>query len=238
VGSRIAATEWYDGASPVLQRTTSALGQGTLWAGVTGLDDEIVQGRLVRADLLDALVITSGGTAAHDVMKDRGIFFHEPDYRRAALIAGLHQPGRMLDSELAHEMALLRQPLEEVVRGDVDLALHEGYGHTIDRHIGRTTQQLMARIRRQRLPRASTYWDETGAQKAINEALRANRAQITEWLAHNPNHQLEIRYLSNDDVGYTVTKRGRVILTRRVVVVLKDVHGHLTVITSYPDPRP
>jgi hypothetical protein len=135
-------------------------------------------------------------------------------------------------------MALLRQPLDEVVRGDVDLALHEGPGHTISRHVGRTTQQLMARIKRERLPRASTYWNEETAQKAVNETLKTNSAKIREWLAQNSSERLEVRHLSNDDVGFTVTKRRRIILTRRVVVILKRVDGQLRVLTSFPDPRP
>jgi CDI toxin RNase A-like protein len=132
---------------------------------------------------------------------------------------------------------LLRQPIDQVVSGDVDLALHEGPGHTISRHVGRTTEQLMARIRREKLPRASTYWNEQVAQKAINETLQANGAKIREWLATDPEKPLQIRHLSNDDVGFTVTRRQRIILTRRVVVILKRVDGQLKLITSYPDPR-
>jgi hypothetical protein len=237
VTSRLAATDWYEGASPAVRYGTNALAEGTLWTGVAGLDDRIVEGHFDRTDLVEALLITGGGTVAHDMLKDSGLLFQKPDYRRAALIAGLHQPGRIIDADLAHEMALLRQPLDDVVRGDVDLALHEGPGHTISRHVGRTTQQLMARIKRERLPRASTYWNEEIAQKAVNETLKANSAKIREWLATNPQKPLQIKHLSNDDVGFTMTRKQRIILTRRVVVVLKNVDGQLRLLTSYPDPR-
>jgi uncharacterized protein YukE len=238
VTSRLAETDWYDGASPATRYSTNALVEGTLWTGVAGLDDRIVEGHFDKTDLVEALLITGGGTVAHDMLKDSGLLFQKPDYRRAALIAGLHQPGRIIDADLAHEMALLRQPLDEVVRGDVDLALHEGPGHTISRHVGRTTKQLMARIRRERLPRASTYWNEEVAQKAVNETLQANSAKIREWLATNPQKPLQIKHLSNDDVGFTMTKGRRIALTRRVVVIIKRVDGELRLITSYPDPRP
>jgi uncharacterized protein YukE len=237
--SRIAATDWYDGASPIVQHATTALTQGTTWAGVAGLDDELVEGRVARADVIEALLLTGGGYSAHDLMQERGIVFRpEPDYHRAALIAALRQPGRIVDPELAHEMALLRQPLAEVVRGDVDLALHEGPGHTLSRHVGLDTQQLMRRVRRQRLPRASTYWDEPVAQRAVNETLRAKSATIREWLASNPDRRLELRHLSNDDVGFTLNRRGQVVLTRRVVLILEQVEGRIELVTSFPDPRP
>jgi hypothetical protein len=238
VDSKLAATDWYGGASPVVQHGANALVEGTIWTGVAGLDDRIVEGHFDKVDLIEALLITGGGSAAHDLLKESGLLFQKPDYRRAALIAGLHQPGRIVDAELAHEMALLRQPLDEVVSGDVDLALHEGPGHTIGRHVGRTTHELMARIRRERLPRASTYWNEQVAQKAIGETLKANGSKIQEWLATNPQKPLEIKYLSSDDVGFTMTKGRRIILTRRVVVIMKRVDGELRLITSYPDPRP
>jgi hypothetical protein len=238
IDSRLAATDWYDGASPGLRHGANALAEGTIWTGIAGLDDRIVEGRFDKVDLIEALLITGGGTAAHDLLEDSGLLFQKPDYRRAALIAGLHQPGRIVDAELAHEMALLHQPLDEVVSGDVDLALHEGPGHTIGRHVGRTTEQLMARIRRERLPRASTYWNEQVAQKAVGETIRANGATIRGWLESNAQKPLQIKHLSNDDVGFTMTKRWHITLTRRVVVVLKEVDGQLRVLTSYPDPRP
>jgi uncharacterized protein YukE len=238
VSSRLAATGWYAGAAPAARYATNALVEGTLWTGVAGLDDQIVEGHFDRADLVEALLITGGGTAAHDVLESSGLLFQRPDYRRAALIAGLHQPGRILDADLAHEMALLHQPIDEVVRGDIDLALHEGPGHTISRHVGRTTQQLMARIRRERLPRASTYWNEQVAQQAVNEAVRSRAAEIRAWLESGTERRFKFRYLGSDDVGFTISRRGRISLTRRVVVILENVNGHIQLVTSFPDPRP
>jgi uncharacterized protein YukE len=239
VGARVAATDWYDGATPVVQHAANGVAQGTLWAGIAGLDDRIVEGRVDGADMIEAMLLTGGGVTAHDLLQEHGLVFRpKPDYHRAALIAALRQPGRILDPKLAHEMALLRQPLEEMVRGDVDLALHEGPGHTMNRHVALTTRQLMTRIRRERLPRASTYWDEQRAQKAVGEALQANSATIREWLARNAPRHLELRHLGNDDVGFTLSRRGRIVLTRRVVVILKNVDGRPIVITSFPDPRP
>jgi hypothetical protein len=238
VDTKLAATEWYGGSSPAVQHGTNAVVEGTIWTGVAGLDDRIVEGHFDKVDLLEAALITGGGSAAHDLLKDSGLFFQKPDYRRAALIAELHQPGRIADAQIAHELALLRQPLDEVVRGDVDLALHEGPGHTISRHVGRTTNELMARIRRERLPRASTYWNEQVAQKAIGEALLSRGDEIKTWLESGTQRRFKFRHLGNDDVGYTISKRGRITLTRRVVVILENVNGHVQLITSFPDPRP
>jgi hypothetical protein len=237
VGGRVAATDWYDSASPVVQHAANGVSQGTLWAGIAGLDDRIVEGRVDGTDMIEALLLTGSGVTAHDLLQEHGLVFRpKTDYHRAALVAALRQPGRILEPELAHEMALLRQPLDEVIRGDVDLALHEGPGHTMSRHVGLTTRQLTTRIRRERLPRASTYWDEQLAHKAVGEAVRANAATIRRWLASNDLHHLRLDYLSNDDVGFTVTKQERIKLTRKVVVILKQVDGDLILVTSFPDP--
>jgi uncharacterized protein YukE len=237
VGARVATTDWYTGASPGVQHAADGLAQGTLWAGIAGLDDRIVEGRVDGIDMIEAMLLTSSGVTAHDLLQEHGLVFRpKTDYHRLALIAALRQPGRILDPEIAHEMALLRQPLDEVVRGDVDLALHEGPGHTMSRHVGLTTRQLMTRIRRERLPRASTYWDEQLAQRAVGQALRENSAMIRKWLASNDLHHLRLDYLSNDDVGYTMTRRGRIKLTRRVVVILKQVDGDVVLVTSFPEP--
>ena len=237
VGGRVAATDWYARTSPVVQHVATGVSQGTLWAGIAGVDDEIVDGRVDRNDLVDALLLTGAGVTAHDLLQERGLVFQpRPDYRRAALIAALREPGRIVDPEVAHEMALLRQPLAEVVRGDVDLAMHEGPGHTLSRHVGLSTQQLMTRIRRERLPRASSYWDEHLAQKAVGQALRDNSATIKAWEASGSLAALKLRIHTADDLGFTIDRRGRLVLTTRAVVILKSINGHPIVVTSFPEP--
>jgi hypothetical protein len=71
----------------------------------------------------------------------------------------------------------------------------------------------------------------------VNETLKANSAKIREWLASSDQHHLQLRRLTSDDVGFTLTKKGRIILSRRVVVILKRVDGELQLLTSFPDPR-
>jgi hypothetical protein len=75
------------------------------------------------------------------------------------------------------------------------------------------------------------------AQKAVGETIRANGATIREWLESNPEDKLKIKHLSNDDVGFTLTRRGQIRLTRRVIVILKNLDGHPLIVTSFPDPR-
>jgi RHS repeat-associated protein len=61
------------------------------------------------------------------------------------------------------------------------LATHESAGgHTISRHVGQTPLQLSQRLATQNVRAASTFSDLGTAQAAVNQALIANQAQITQ----------------------------------------------------------
>ncbi|MFC8267999.1 RNase A-like domain-containing protein [Streptomyces cinereoruber] len=82
-----------------------------------------------------------------------------------------------------------------------DLAGNEylGGGHTLDRHVGKTDEQLAQRLRdqaddhnnwpEQRRPTiggSSSFRDMAAAQRLTEHNLRTNRADIDAWLATNP----------------------------------------------------
>ncbi|MEV8397228.1 RNase A-like domain-containing protein [Streptomyces niveus] len=77
----------------------------------------------------------------------------------------------------------------------VDLAAMEGVGgaHAIDKHVGKTDEQLLQRLRDERkqsgeynIPGASTYADVESAQRYTQYCLRENTAEIDEWLNEDP----------------------------------------------------
>ncbi|MFH9741227.1 RNase A-like domain-containing protein [Streptomyces roseolus] len=77
----------------------------------------------------------------------------------------------------------------------VDLASAEGVGngHTLDKHVGKTDEQLMQRMRDEskadgtpKIPGASTYADVESAQRFTQYALRENTDEINKWLDEDP----------------------------------------------------
>jgi hypothetical protein len=77
----------------------------------------------------------------------------------------------------------------------MDLAAAEGVGngHTLDKHVGKTDEQLLQRMRDEskadgtpKIPGASTYADMESAQRYTQYALRDNTDEINKWLNENP----------------------------------------------------
>lgn len=68
------------------------------------------------------------------------------------------------------------------------LRAHEGIdgGHTLDRHVGRTVEQLKRRLEQEDKREVSTFPDEGSADRFVAQALYARRADIARWLQSDP----------------------------------------------------
>jgi uncharacterized protein YukE len=212
--------------------------QGATWAGAAAADDGLLEHRFDVQDVAETFVLASGGGMARDGLRARGMWFEEPDYRRNALITLLKRPGHITDAEIAHELALIRQPALEIQRGEIDLRLHEGPGHTIDRHTAKTTAELLDRVRtNRRLRVVSTYWDESTAHESIQRTLTANSALIKRWVDAGCPRQLSLQLNVPYDVGYGVDRSGTVRFIKAVKVVLRRDSAGIVMVTSYPNGR-
>lgn len=209
--------------------------EATVWSGVAAADDEVREGQVDGVDMLETFVLAGGALSAKDALASRGILFHPPDYRRAALVAELRRPGRIADAEVAREMALLRQPVHDLLGGNVELALQEGPGHTLRRHVSRSTSQLTARLRQDGIPRASTFWSEADARSAIDTAITGNAAEVRAWLAAGRQGRLRLRVQLPYDVGMVAHRSGRIVLTRTACVVLARDAAGVYVLTGFPE---
>jgi hypothetical protein len=208
--------------------------EGSTWAGAAAADDELLEHRLDLTDVAESFVLAGGATKGREVLRAQGLWPEPPDYRRDALVGLLHRAGSVTDPDIAHELALLRQPVRDLQRGEIDLRLHEGPGHTIARHVGKSSGELSARLRTDRIPRASTYWDERGARDAVQQTLAAHRPQIARWVAAGCPATLRLRLHSAYDVGFAIDRRGRVSLVRHALVVLRRDQAGVVLVTSYP----
>jgi hypothetical protein len=209
---------------------------GTAWAAAAAGDDALIERRIDLEDIAESFVLAASGTAGKDALKERGWWLAEPDYRREALVALLHQPGRVPDPAIAHELALLRQPAAELARGEVDLLIHEGPGHTLDRHVSKSAADLLHRVRTsRRVPIASTYWDRTTAHDAIEQTLRNHRGEISDWIAAGAPDRLSLHLRTTHDLGFAIDRSGTVRFVRQATVILRrDPNGDVVVVTSYP----
>jgi RHS repeat-associated protein len=118
------------------------------------------------------------------------------------------------------------------------LRYHERLGgHTLARHVGKTGQQLIARLRTSNVPASSTFFDEEGAERMVALTISSQRPAIQAWLRQNPTYNRAFVYRGTTVIGQLV-KRGstRVEQVTNVRVVLRgDGRGGYYIRTAYPE---
>jgi hypothetical protein len=114
-------------------------------------------------------------------------------------------------------------------------------GHTLQRHIGRTDDELRERLERERrISAASTYTDRVTAEHVIAEAVRQDQDRIQRWLERSGGHpNLVLDYHSDQQVGRVLNRgESHSVPCSNAVVVLKWAGpNRYYVLTSYPECR-
>lgn len=117
-------------------------------------------------------------------------------------------------------------------------------GHTIERHVGKSDDELRARLSRERqISAASTYTDLTVAEMTVARVLAQESRRIESWTGRRgPRQNLALDYTgpASTTIGRTL-RRGarRVEPCSDAVVVLRwdERRGDYYVLTSYPERR-
>ncbi|TKJ55378.1 type IV secretion protein Rhs, partial [Pseudomonas sp. CFBP13506] len=131
-------------------------------------------------------------------------------------------------------------PYSVIVPGG-GLDAHEAAGgHLKEKHIGRTNQQLLYRLRQEpNIPAASTFHDRAAAEREISVVLDENQDKIDNFLKGNQN-QLIINQETKGPVGTCIKKNTTAAVsgTRIYLVIRKDINMHpgYRIHTGYPDP--
>jgi hypothetical protein len=111
----------------------------------------------------------------------------------------------------------------------------------LQRHVGRTDDQLRERLERERnISAASTYTDRATAERAVGEALAGNRDRIERWLQRPGGHpNLVLDYEGRQPVGRSMRRNQQQSepCSRAVVVLKFQPPDDYFVLTSYPDCR-
>lgn len=117
-------------------------------------------------------------------------------------------------------------------------------GHTIERHVGKTDDELRARLRREtQISAASTYTDLETARRVVGAAVAQSRARIEAWSQRSgsrPNLVVNYAEPGGRSIGRSIRRGARVSSTAsQALVVLRWLprERHWIVLTSYPESR-
>jgi hypothetical protein len=123
-----------------------------------------------------------------------------------------------------------------------DLARDEARGgHTLERHVGRSDQELRERLDRERsISAASTWTNREVAEETVAQALRAERDKIDRWEERGyrrPN--LALHFEAGRVIGRGMRHRDESSspTTEAVIVLKADGSDGFYVLTSYPEDR-
>jgi toxin YxiD len=114
-------------------------------------------------------------------------------------------------------------------------------GHTLDKHVGRTDDQLRERLERERdISAASTWTDQTAAEETVAAALRANQSKIDRWTERGyPRTNFALHFDAGHSIGRTMRHGENTSepCSSAVVVLKAERDGGFIVLTTYPEAR-
>ena len=114
-------------------------------------------------------------------------------------------------------------------------------GHTLERHVARTDNELRERLERERnISAASTWTDRATAEAVVGEALSAERGRVESWTRRGfPRANLALHYNAGRVIGRSL-QRGdeRTVPCSNAVIVLRaEGPEGFYVLTTYPELR-
>jgi hypothetical protein len=124
-----------------------------------------------------------------------------------------------------------------------DLAADEARGgHTLDRHVGRSDDELRRRLAEERgISAASTFTDRATAERVVGATLAREAGRVARWLSGGGGN-LTLDYRGSETIGRTLERGARQpVATPAARVVLRRGGGpgeRWFVLTAYPvEPR-
>ena len=113
-------------------------------------------------------------------------------------------------------------------------------GHTLERHVARSDEQLQERLRREHISAASTWTDRETAEATVAQALRSERGRIESWMQRGfPRANLALHFHAGHTIGRSL-RRGEsqaVPCSNAVLVLRADGPDSFFVLTTYPEDR-
>ncbi|QBG55095.1 hypothetical protein D2M30_0744 [Bacillus amyloliquefaciens] len=121
------------------------------------------------------------------------------------------------------------------------LVAHEAKGgHLIERHVGKSDQELMKRLEKSKMSNkkisgSSSFKDRATAEKVANITLSDNKDKIEKWLNSDVKKPLVLSYKGSEVLGRGITKGTVEIsdLTNAKIILKKNNDGSF-ILTGYP----
>ena len=113
-------------------------------------------------------------------------------------------------------------------------------GHTLRKHVGRSDDELRARLEQESISASSTYTDRSAAEYAVGNALQQGQNRIEQWLARSGSHpNLVLDYRGDQSIGRTLHRgdSGSQPCNDVKVVLRWLSSSEYYVLTSYPECR-
>lgn len=112
-------------------------------------------------------------------------------------------------------------------------------GHTLEKHVGRTDEELRERLERERnISAASTWTDRDAAEETVGQALRQEQNKIHRWEERGyPRTNLALRFDAGRVIGRSM-RHGDTSsspCTQAVIVLKADSADSFYVLTAYPE---
>jgi hypothetical protein len=113
-------------------------------------------------------------------------------------------------------------------------------GHTLERHVARTDEQLRERLKREPgIVAASTYTDRDTAERVVARTLASRRPQVEAWLdrsGERPNLVLDYHDPDDKPIGRSLERGSKdVVPCQDAILVLRWTNGrNFYVLTTYP----
>jgi hypothetical protein len=158
---------------------------------------------------------------------------------------GRHAPGAPPGVSFTPRLGPAAEPGASSSQARRDLSADERRGgHALARHVGKSDEDLLARLLREpRISAASTYPDRATAERVVGETLEREVARLERWRARQgprPNLALDYEGTPAVVIGRSLRRgRDRAEQCHDAVVVLRwdDAENEYYVLTSYPEVR-
>ena len=111
-------------------------------------------------------------------------------------------------------------------------------GHTLDRHVGQTDVQLIARLQQSpRIRGASIFFNQAIAESVISQTIQQNRPMIRQWLRFGSDDLLVLQFTGQDVIGRGILRGQQTVqpMTNARVLLRRSPHGKSYILTAYPE---
>jgi len=129
---------------------------------------------------------------------------------------------------------------DDVTRYDLARDEERG-GHTLDKHVDRSDEELRERLDRERnISAASTWTNREVAEETVAQALRAEQNKIARWEERGyPRPNLALHFDARRVIGRSMRHgdESSSPATQAVIVLKADGPNSFYVLTSYPEDR-